>query len=495
MADACPNANAAQEPGVGSVKQEQAIRRVAARFRRLGSMRLKIDTADLQIGMYVCGITGSWFQHPLWRTRFAVDSMVMLRALQAGVLQEIWIDTERGLAPRPPEAAPLLTGERTNHRLPERDQATPAHASTDLGVAGAVAAATDGIAAPTNGPAAAIDPLSPTIASLAADHPATTPASEPVPVPLVTVAQEAGQARVLSRECMHTVRRMFSASQGGQLPDCTEALAAVEQIWASVRRNPAALVSLSRIREHDEERYMHSVAVCGLMVGLAQQMQLDTPTIRLAGLAGLVHDLGRTTLPPPLAMLQALPDDPAARLAFSRYPQAGAELLNAEQQVPDLVIQATAQHRERFDGSGFPAGLHGAQITLLARMLAVCDDYDGLASEREGGGALSPSAAVRQLAQASGADYDPVLLQHFVRSVGIYPVGSLVRLQSNQLAVVCEPAHHSLLQPVVKVFFSLATQGRVRPQRIDLELSDDRIVSRENPGAWGFQGLNELWMV
>ena len=445
-------------------------------------MRVKIPTSELLVGMYVCGITGSWFRHPLWRTRLAVDSMATLRSLQAGALQEVWVDTERGLAPRPASDGDDEHDrtERTNHRLPVRGQDTLQPAAT-------MAAAAGSVAAPHADPVAAVVP---------ADPPAAGTDRAPAQ-PLVTVAEEAAQARVLSRECMHTVRRLFNASETGQAPDCAEALAAVEHIWASVRRNPAALVSVCRIRAHDEARYMHSVAVCGLMVGLAQQLQLDTGTVRMAGLAGLVHDLGRTTLQPALAGLDTLPADATetARLQFVNYPAAGAALLRAEQHIPADVIAATANHQERHDGTGFPSGLRGDAIPLLARMLAICDDYDGLASEREGGRALSPSMAIRHLATAGETRYDPLLLQHFVRSVGIYPVGSLVRLQSNQLAVVCEPASHSLLQPVVKVFFSLATQGRVRPQRIDLEHSDDRIVGRENPGAWGFQGLNDLWMV
>ncbi len=429
-------------------------------------MRQRIAPSALLPGMYLCGIDGSWLNFPFWRTRMLLTTPDQVRQVQAAGLRAVWIDTRRGLAPARPnpddEPAP-----RSNPRLPER---TPASLP------------------PT------ADPALDTRADLpqAASRPPPPPA--PPAGPPCSVAEETAHAKVLSRECMHTVRRLFEHHRETAPAQCDQALAAVEQVWSSVRRNPAALISLCRIKEQGEERYMHAVAVCGLMVGLAQSLQLDAETTRHAGLAGLLHDVGRTTLPDAIAA-----DDAARTTAeqalFESYPEAGAALLRQDPLVPEAVITATAQHRERLDGFGFPAGLSGDQIHPLARMLALCDDYDSLTSDGAGRAGLTPAAAIQRLALAADRHYDGRLLQHFVRTVGIYPVGSLVRLRSNTLAVVCEPASRSLLQPVVKVFFSLTSQGRVPPRRIDLAATDDAIVGRENPKAWGFEGLNDLWMV
>jgi hypothetical protein len=128
-------------------------------------------------------------------------------------------------------------------------------------------------------------------------------------------------------------------------------------------------------------------------------------------------------------------------------------------------------------------------------MGAVCDVYDAVTSVRPYKGAWDPGEAVRQMAQWKG-HFAPAIFQAFVKTVGIYPIGSLVRLQSGRLGVVTEQNESSLLSPRVKVFYSTKSMMPLRPETIDLAErgTTDRIAAVESPDNWQFKGLDELWL-
>jgi hypothetical protein len=146
------------------------------------------------------------------------------------------------------------------------------------------------------------------------------------------------------------------------------------------------------------------------------------------------------------------------------------------------------------DGSGYPHKLKGDQISLLARMNAVCDVYDAVTSDRAYKPGWQPTVAIRKMTEWTG-HFDEGIFKAFVRTVGIYPVGSLVRLKSQRLAVVMDhdPAH--LLQPTVKAFFSLKSKMYIDPVLVNLVKDHaERIVGIEDPEALGINRLDELWI-
>ena len=175
-------------------------------------------------------------------------------------------------------------------------------------------------------------------------------------------------------------------------------------------------------------------------------------------------------------------------------PEAGASLLIDSQQVSALVLDVCLYHHEKVDGSGYPHGLAGEQISLLARMAAVCDVYDAVTSARPYKAGWEPAESIRKMAGWKG-HFDERVFQAFVRTVGIYPTGSLVRLQSGRLGVVLEQHEQSLLTPMVKVFFSAKSKQPIPQEVIDLSklVGRERIVGRESAADWGFRNLDELW--
>jgi putative nucleotidyltransferase with HDIG domain len=287
---------------------------------------------------------------------------------------------------------------------------------------------------------------------------------------------------------------MFTEARLGKAVDASKCMPLVEDITGSVARNPSALVSLARLKTHDDYTYMHSVAVCALMVSLARQLGLDEAQTREAGLAGLLHDLGKSAMP--LAVLNKPGKLTDAEFALMReHPQRGYDALRDVGTAGEATMDVVLHHHERMDGKGYPHGLAGEQISLLARMGAVCDVYDAVTSNRPYKEAWDPGEAVARMASWAPAHLDPVVFQNFVKALGIYPIGSLVKLQSGRLAVVVEQNARVLTSPAVRVFFSTKSNVHITPELVDLASPHcaDRIVGRESNKTWGFQKLDQLW--
>jgi putative nucleotidyltransferase with HDIG domain len=305
--------------------------------------------------------------------------------------------------------------------------------------------------------------------------------------------QELARARLICGRAKAAVMTMFSDARMGRSMNTEDVDLLVEEISTSVMRHPHALISLSRLKTSDEYTYMHSVAVCALMVALARQMSLNEEQVREAGVAGLMHDVGKMMIP---TSILNKPD----RLTFEEYeamkhhPQAGLEILQGCQQVTKLVMDVCLHHHEKVDGSGYPHGLRGEEISLFARMGAICDVYDAVTSDRPYKKGWDAARSVREMASWKG-HFDEKIFQYFVKTVGIYPVGALVRLKSERLGVVIEQGDKSLLHPKVKVFLSTRTKIAFEPMVINLAnpQEQDAIVKFELAEDWGVRDVDNLW--
>lgn len=278
--------------------------------------------------------------------------------------------------------------------------------------------------------------------------------------------------------------KAISAEAAGEL---------VDEISASVMRNPGALISLARLKTADDYTYMHSVAVCALMVSLAKQLNQDEATTRELGMAGLLHDLGKALMPMDVLNKPGKLTDEEFNI-IKAHPVEGHRLLVEGGAVGEIPLDVCLHHHEKVDGSGYPDHLNGEQISLFAKMGAVCDVYDAITSNRPYKAGWDPAESIRKMTEWSKGHFDDRVFQAFVRSIGIYPVGSLVRLDSGRLAVIIEQSEKSLLAPIVKVFFSTKSQTYIKPELIDLAKpgSMDKITGREDPVKWGLQHINNF---
>ena len=406
-------------------------------------MLRKISTQQLRVGMYVHEVCGSWLAHPFWRSSFRVEHAKQVAQLLA--VSHVVIDTARGL---------------------------------DVSASSDDAALMDDIEVPAEeGPEAPLD-------NLAEASPLETSCS---------FQQEVVRATRLIAQSRTAMKSLFQDARLGKAVDAETCLPLVDDITRSVDRNPGAIVSLARLKTSDDYTYMHSVAVCALMVALAKQLRLSEADTREAGLAGLVHDLGKAQMP--LEVLNkpgALTTEEFA--IMKRHPQAGYDMLVEGRGVGPIPLDVCLHHHEKVNGKGYPKGLKGDEISLFAKMGAVCDVYDAITSNRPYKAGWDPAESVQKMAQwTKDGHFDEAIFQAFVKSIGIYPTGSLVKLKSGRLAVVVEQGSGSLLQPLVRVFYSTKANEPITPELIDMGRSTDQIVSRESPTAWGFDNLDRFW--
>jgi putative nucleotidyltransferase with HDIG domain len=392
--------------------------------------------------MHLKEFCGSWIDHPFWRTAFVLTNPKDIEAIRASKIKEVWIDCSKGLD------------------LPA-DQSAVRMAETD--------------------------------AEVEADQAKVS--KEERQLERTSIDAEFSRAAKIVAQSRHAVTSMFEEARMGKAIDAGGAQRLVEEISDSVLRNPGALISLARLKTADDYTYMHSVAVCALMVALARQLSLDETQTRSAGIAGLLHDIGKAAMPMEVLNKPGKLTD-AEFAIIKSHPEEGHRMLLEGQGVDPVALDVVLHHHEKTDGTGYPKRLKDPQISLFAKMGAVCDVYDAITSNRPYKAGWDPAESLSKMAEWSAGHFDPKVFQAFVKSIGIYPIGSLVMLNCGRLGVVIEQGEKSLLKPLVKVFFSTRANTRIRPETVNLGTgagSHLKIVSREDPAKWQFPDLNEIW--
>ncbi|MGK3142574.1 HD-GYP domain-containing protein [Pantoea sp. C2G6] len=304
--------------------------------------------------------------------------------------------------------------------------------------------------------------------------------------------QELDQAELIFQQGKPKVLAMFNEARLGNSLNLDYMMNLVDEISGSIKREPSALLSVARLKSHDDYTYLHSMAVCGLMIALGKKLGLDEMQLRRVGMGGLLHDVGKAAVPLTILNKADKLTDEEFRV-MREHPIVGAQMLIEARAGADL-IDIALHHHEKFDGSGYPHRLKGEDITLYARMAAVCDVYDAVTSTRSYRTGWTPAEAMHHMLSWRG-HFDLGLLHSFVRTIGIYPVGSLVRLASGRVALVVKAGEKSLMRPCVHVFWSLHAQREIKPEELDLgdSFCTDSIVGAEDSTLWSNVDLNRIW--
>ncbi|MBK1693449.1 phosphodiesterase [Chromatium weissei] len=391
----------------------------------------RIAIEHLKIGMYIHDLNCDWLDHSFVRSRFLVKNAMLLEKIRHLGMHDLYIDTEKGL-----NVFSAPTAAEVENEL-EKDL--------------------------------------------------TRIATTPEVNRSVTLQTERGQARRIHQEAIGVVKTLMEDVRLGQQIDFELANPVVTKMVDSIFRNQDALLALTRIRQVGRYTFEHSVNVAVLMVSFARAMELEQALIHDIGLGALLHDIGKTLVPPEILNKPgALTDDEF--VVMRGHVVHTNNILTTVSGIPQIALSVAAEHHERIDGNGYPHHKKGADISLYGQMASISDVYDALTTDRVYHKAMEPHQALRKLLEWSNQHFDSTLVQHFIRCVGIYPIGTLVRLDSGRLGVVVESNQGVPRQPVVRVIMDVKRRLFLTAKDIDLSClpidSEDRIVGTESPAQW-----------
>ena len=392
-------------------------------------MLKKISVEHLRLGMHLHAFCGSWMDHPFWRNKFVISDEKDIALIFESTIKEVWIDASKGLDVHAGEAS--------------------------------------------------------------AEAEVVPPPPQPPAPEKASFNDEVKRAAKICAKGKEAVLSMFQEARMGKAIEADAAMPLVEEISNSILRNPGALISLARLKTADDYTYMHSVAVCALMIALARQLGLSDDETKDAGMAGLLHDLGKALIPTVILNKPGkLTEEEFA--IVKTHPEKGHELLLTASGVSEVTKDVCLHHHEKIDGSGYPKRLNAETMSRFAKMGAVCDVYDAITSNRPYKAGWDPAESIKRMAEWTG-HFDPTIFQAFVKSLGIYPTGSFVRLASGRLGVVIEQGEKSLLTPKVRVFYSSKSQAYIKPETVDLARSPEKIAGRDDPQKWDIKDIDHYW--
>ena len=396
--------------------------------------RVRVD--QLKPGMYIHDLNCGWLQHGFLRPKFLIKHTGQIQKMVAQGLGDIYIDTSQG-----DDVAGAPTLEEIEQSLEQQLKASAAPGAT-------------------------------------------------LPLAQVSQREESAAAKRIMGDAADVVDGLLHDVRLGKQMEPSKARPLVKAMHASVLRNPGALLSLTRIKEADTYTFQHSVSICALLVSFTHSLGMDAATVEEAGLGGLLHDIGKMKIPNEILNKPGKLTNEEFGIMKS-HASLSRDLLLGVPGISEMVIQIAGEHHEKMDGGGYPRGIAGDAISQIGRMTAVVDVYDALTSNRVYHKGMEPTEVLKKLLEWSGTQLDGNLVQQFIRALGIYPVGSLVRLSGGRLAVVVEQGE-DLLRPVVRVVFDTAHKLRLQPRDLHLAHASEEIVDFEEPANWGLNILDYL---
>ena len=290
----------------------------------------------------------------------------------------------------------------------------------------------------------------------------------PVGVPITTgLGEELPIAKRLYSDALVHVKGFVDDVRRGTDIDYRKATPLVENFIESVFRNESAAVTLFKLRGFDEYTYTHSINVSILAVLLGKHLGLDKPTLLQLGLAGMYHDVGKAKIPESILNKPGKLTE-AEFQTIKAHPLEGYKIMQGQADLDPEILRAVVEHHERHDGTGYPRALRGEDIGRFSRIISVVDVYDALTSRRVYKDAMAPAKALGMMYQWRDRDFTPRAIENFIRCIGVFPVGSFVRLSGGEYGIVASANAVRPTKPEIKVVLDAKMRPQL-PRTLDLE--------------------------
>lgn len=301
------------------------------------------------------------------------------------------------------------------------------------------------------------------------DDPAFTVPKETVSVPsIVGLEEELPLARQTYQAAKTIVQNAMYDTRLGRAINMDEVNRVISDMSDSILRNPDALTSLTRLKNFDEYTFYHSVNTSILAMSLGRHLEFDRTTLHQIGVGSLLHDIGKTKIPVEILNKPGRfkPDEMEI---MKQHVLRGVEILSTTTGLGDSYLRPALEHHERVDGTGYPHRRVRRELSQFGMMAAVVDIYDAMTSDRCYHKGQAAHEALQFLYRLSLEGHlDAVLVQQFIYVVGLYPVGSVVELNTGETGIVKEVHHHAPLAPVVLLVKSAGNTVLSHPKELDL---------------------------
>jgi putative nucleotidyltransferase with HDIG domain len=295
---------------------------------------------------------------------------------------------------------------------------------------------------------------------------------KPLPIPTVPLAKEIENAKAMQSEATELISRCMSDIKMGTALELVEFTDISGRMIESLAQNHNALICVTQLREKDRYLMEHSFNVSVLMGILAHALGYSGDILQEMVTGALLHDVGKIRIADEILHKPGkfLPEEWDE---MKRHVTYGEEILQKTPSITAIMMDICAQHHERIDGGGYPRGLSGDEIPIHSRMASVVDVYDAITAERVYHKGMAPTVALKKLMEWSTEGHlDQQLVRHFINAMGVYPVGSVVELDKQKLAVVLEANPGDPKKPKVIQMYDLKIRRYVNKLAIDL--ADER---------------------
>jgi HD-GYP domain-containing protein (c-di-GMP phosphodiesterase class II) len=378
-----------------------------AKLKSGGSLK-KVPLKDLSVGMYVHDVGRRWFDHPWAKKSRLITSKREIDQLREYGINEVIVDEAKAVKAR--DLAPSAPA--TVRRPPSFEEARPAPPP------------------PSPGPPAQ-----------------RLPRPLEVPVPL---EEELPRAHKTYMAALEISKEFMTDLRAGRQINVPKVHETIENMIDSTFRNLDATLTLTKLKTYDDYTFTHCLNVTALAVSFGCHLHLSRDNLRLLGLGAMLHDVGKTGVS--ISILNK-----PARLTeeefgvMKMHPALGARILEQTKEVPSPSIDIALHHHERLDGNGYPDGLKGQQINAFITIVGLADVYDALSSERIYHRAAPPHEALKIIFTLRDTHFESVWVERFVQCLGIYPAGTLVRLNTGEIGLVVDVNRASMLRPILRV--------------------------------------------
>ena len=306
----------------------------------------------------------------------------------------------------------------------------------------------------------------------------------------ISLDQEMTKASKLYDDAKSLQHKILNSLTEHKTINVLEAKESTDAIVDSIFRNQDALACMTRLRIKDEYLVEHSLNVSILMTLFAKHLAFDREIIEKLALGAFLHDIGKVLVPPEI-LHKPGKLTPQEYEVMKSHVDLGLEVLKENPDLPELVIEIVQQHHERLDGKGYPKQLTKQQISQVGRMIAIVDSYDAMTAERVYKVGMHPIKAFKILMKDAPDSYDNTLVEQFVNCLGIYPIGTLVKLTSGKLGLISRLNKSQPLLPFVRVFYNTRLNQAIAMEELDLSQTKhkDQIDCCIKPGEFNINLL------